>query len=116
MTTGHFDGKVAVVTGASRGLGAAYARLLAAEGARVVVNGRPPHLSPTPASQVVAAIEAAGGEAVADFHDVTTDGAAVVATALDRWGPSTSSSTMPAARAAAPWRRCSRRTWTSSST
>jgi NAD(P)-dependent dehydrogenase (short-subunit alcohol dehydrogenase family) len=86
VTAGHFDGRVAVVTGASRGLGAAYARLLAAEGARVVVNGRPPHLSPTPASQVVAAIEAAGGEAVADFHDVTADGAAVVATALDRWG------------------------------
>lgn len=51
-----------------------------------MVNGRPSQLSPTPASEVVAAIEAAGGAALADYHDVTTDGAAVVATALDRWG------------------------------
>lgn len=55
------DGKVAVVTGASRGIGAAAARLLARHGARVVVSSRKPDDCETVAEQ----IRQAGGEAVA---------------------------------------------------
>jgi NAD(P)-dependent dehydrogenase (short-subunit alcohol dehydrogenase family) len=83
---------VALVTGAGRGLGREYALLLASEGARVVVNdlggdtrgGRAG--SPAPVDEVVAAIAAAGGEAIADAHDVVEGAGAIVARALDRWG------------------------------
>jgi NAD(P)-dependent dehydrogenase (short-subunit alcohol dehydrogenase family) len=62
----RYDGKVAVITGAGRGLGAAYARLLAARGAAVVVNDaaidvRSDDERPDPASDVVA--EIGGGRA-----------------------------------------------------
>lgn len=69
MTAGRFNGEVAVVTGAATGIGAATAQLLAAEGARVVVN----HLGDLDgdaASAVVADIRAAGGEAFAIGADV----------------------------------------------
>lgn len=89
----RFEDRVVIVTGAARGLGRAYARLFAARGASVVVNdvgvaadGRGE--SASPAESVVAEIEAAGGVAVADAHDVSTEesAAAIVATALDVFG------------------------------
>jgi NAD(P)-dependent dehydrogenase (short-subunit alcohol dehydrogenase family) len=88
-----FDGRVAVVTGAGRGIGRAHARLLAERGARVVVNdlggsmdGRGADAGP--ASGVVDEIVAAGGVAVADAHDVATEeGAeALVDTAVEQFG------------------------------
>jgi NAD(P)-dependent dehydrogenase (short-subunit alcohol dehydrogenase family) len=89
----RFDGRVAVVTGAGRGLGCAYAQLLASRGAKVVVNDHGGSLSGDgadsgPAEQVVDAIRADGGEAVASTASVATrDGAAaIIATALDRYG------------------------------
>ena len=94
MTGVHrFDGRVAVVTGAGRGIGRAYALLLAERGASVVVNDLGAAVDGTgtdrgPASAVVAEIEAAGGSAVADASDVASvDGAeAMVATAVERFG------------------------------
>jgi NAD(P)-dependent dehydrogenase (short-subunit alcohol dehydrogenase family) len=90
---GWLDGKVAIVTGAGRGIGRAEARRLAAEGASVVVNDFGGTVvgagaDPGPASAVVDEIRAAGGTAVADAGDVTEweTGRRLVATALDRFG------------------------------
>jgi 3-oxoacyl-[acyl-carrier protein] reductase len=64
----RLEDKVAVVTGASRGIGRAIAERLAAEGAKVVVNHRS---SAEQAQEVVAGIQARGGEAVAMQADVS---------------------------------------------
>ena len=89
----RFDGRVVVVTGAGRGLGRAYARLLASRGARVVVNDLGGSMDgagsdPGPAREVAAEIAELGGAAVADASDVSTadGGEAVVATALAAFG------------------------------
>jgi NAD(P)-dependent dehydrogenase (short-subunit alcohol dehydrogenase family) len=88
-----FDGRVAVVTGAGGGIGRAYARLLAARGACVVVNdlgggvdGR--GAGGAAAEGVVAEIRAAGGVAIANADSVSTPegGRAIVASALDEFG------------------------------
>jgi NAD(P)-dependent dehydrogenase (short-subunit alcohol dehydrogenase family) len=77
--------RVAIITGASRGIGAATARVLAERGFRVVVNY---HSSAEEAAEVVAAITAAGGEAVATRADVTVpdDVSAMVGDTEERWG------------------------------
>jgi 3-oxoacyl-[acyl-carrier protein] reductase len=78
-------GRVAIVTGASRGIGAATALVLAERGFRVVVNHRS---TAEQADEVVRAATAAGGEAVAIQADVTApdDVAAMVRKTEQRWG------------------------------
>jgi 3-oxoacyl-[acyl-carrier protein] reductase len=80
-----FDGKVALVTGASRGIGRAIALELARRGARVIVN----YQSSAPAAEaVVAEIQSAGGTAVARQADVgqTAQADALVKFALETYG------------------------------
>jgi len=90
---GALDGRVAIITGAGRGLGREHALLFAAEGAKVVVNDLGGEADgsggdATPAQQVVAEIEAAGGEAVANGDNVADwDGAQrLVQSAVDAFG------------------------------
>lgn len=79
----RFDGKVAIVTGAGRGMGRAVAQLLAREGARVVVND----INADSASAVTKDIRQSGGEAVSAPGDVSnsSDVKRVVETALSRF-------------------------------
>ncbi len=86
-------GRVAIITGAGRGLGRQHALFLASEGARVVVNDRGVAMDgqghdTTPAQDVVAEIIALGGEAVANHDDVATwdGGERLIATALEHFG------------------------------
>ena len=80
----RFEGRVAVITGAGRGLGRAYALALAGRGARVVVNDKDEEC----ATQVVREIQEAGGEAAADGSDLRTreGGRGLIQTALGVFG------------------------------
>jgi len=89
----RFDNRVAVITGAGRGLGRAYALLLASKGAKVVVNDpggslKGDGIDVGPAQEVVNEIKAAGGEAVACTESVATPqgGKAIIQAAMDHYG------------------------------
>jgi len=74
---GMLDGRVAICTGAGRGVGAEVAKMMAANGAKVLVNdpgvsGEGEGADNTPAQQIVDEIKAAGGEAAANFGSVTS--------------------------------------------
>ena len=81
---GLIDGKVAILTGAGRGIGAATAKLFGAEGAAVVVSD----LDPTPAEETAAAIRNAGGKAIVVSGDVTDPAfpAQLIKATLDSFG------------------------------
>ncbi len=83
-TDGRFVGKVAIVTGAAQGIGEAYARALAAEGAAVVVAD----LNSDAGPKVVEGIEADGGQAVFSHTDVASpeSAQAMAALAVQRFG------------------------------
>ena len=90
---GRLDGRVAIVTGAGRGIGASVARIMAREGASVVVNDVGVGVDGSgqdkgPAQEVVEVIRSAGGKAVACFDSVADHDAAerIVRTALDEFG------------------------------
>ena len=90
---GLLDGRVAIVTGAGRGIGREFALCLASEGAKVVVNDLGAALDgsatgETPAQQVVAEIEAAGGAAIANAESVTDFAGAgrLVSSAVEAFG------------------------------
>lgn len=82
------EGRVAVVTGAGKGLGAAFARSLAQQGASVIVNNRIRSGASDDAEAVAENIRAAGGQAVAEHSDVTAPGAGArtVKAAIDAFG------------------------------
>ena len=90
---GALDGRIAIITGAGRGIGREHALLFAAEGAKVVVNDFGGALdgsstAATPAEEVVAEIAAFGGEAVAN-HDNVADwqgGRRLVECAVEAFG------------------------------
>jgi NAD(P)-dependent dehydrogenase (short-subunit alcohol dehydrogenase family) len=94
MSEFQFENRVAVVTGAGGGLGRAHALMLAARGAKVVVNdlgGNPDgsgDASSSMADKVLEEIKAAGGEATANYDSVDSweGGESIIKTAIDAYG------------------------------
>ena len=89
----RLQGKVAVITGAGRGIGKGEAILMAQEGAKIVVNdlggaGDGSGSDIAPADEVVAEIKKMGGEAVANYDNVATPegGENIIKTAIDSFG------------------------------
>jgi 3-hydroxyacyl-CoA dehydrogenase/3a,7a,12a-trihydroxy-5b-cholest-24-enoyl-CoA hydratase len=89
----RFDGQAVIVTGAARGLGLSYARLLAARGANVVINDLGVAMDGTggsdgPAREAAEQICSAGGNAIAEASDVATEAGAhaVVECCMRAWG------------------------------
>ena len=88
---GHLDGRVAIITGAGRGIGREHALLFASEGAKVVVNDLGSARSSggdDAVGEVVSEVRALGAEAVANYDDVADweGGKRLVQTALDAFG------------------------------
>ncbi len=90
---GRLEGKVAIVTGAGRGIGRGEALLLAKEGARVIVNDFGGSTGgeggdQTPAEEVVQEIKKMGGDAMANYGNVVSmeEGEKMVKQAMDKWG------------------------------
>jgi NAD(P)-dependent dehydrogenase (short-subunit alcohol dehydrogenase family) len=90
---GSLDGRVAIITGAGRGIGREHALFFASEGAKVVVNDVGGAMDGsgddrTPAEQVVAEIAAMGGEAIANADDVADwdGGKRLIDTAIEAFG------------------------------
>src|ERR1700753_775956 len=90
---GRLDGRVAIVTGAGRGIGRSVAKLLASEGASVVANDLGVALDGFgndigPAHDTVAEISEAGGKAIANGADISDHAAAedLIKTAIEEFG------------------------------
>jgi len=89
---GALDGRVAIVTGAGRGIGREHALFFAAEGAKVVVNDLGGAMdgsgAGSPADQVVEEIRSSGGEAIANAEDVADwdGGRRLVEAAIEAYG------------------------------
>jgi NAD(P)-dependent dehydrogenase (short-subunit alcohol dehydrogenase family) len=90
---GVIDGRVAIITGGARGIGASISRLFAAEGAKLVINDLGGNADGSggdegPAKQIADEIVAAGGTAVSDGGDIgnVATGERLVQTAVDRYG------------------------------